>query len=171
MRKRSTAIVTSAFFAAGPGVVAGAIPWRLTRWKVRRRVPGGVPVRVAGAMLLGAGSVVLAHAFMRFVVEGFGTPLPVAPPKELVIGGPYRHVRNPMYVAVEAAIVGQALLLGQPVLLLYAAGTALPVVAFVRLYEEPTLLRTFGERYEEYRRNVPGWWPKLRPWSPEHERL
>jgi protein-S-isoprenylcysteine O-methyltransferase Ste14 len=88
----------------------------------------------------------------------------VAPPERLVVGGAYRHVRNPMYVALEGAILGQALLLGRPVLLLYAAATAVPFVTFVRLYEEPKLLRLFGEDYEEYRRNVPGWFPRLRPW-------
>ena len=63
----------------------------------------------------------LLHAFARFVVEGIGTPAPVAPPEQLVVGGLYRHVRNPMYVAVAATIVGQAALLGRPALLLYAA--------------------------------------------------
>ena len=67
---------------------------------------------------------------MRFVVEGLGTPAPVAAPDRLVVGGPYRYVRNPMYVAVLAVIVGQALLLGQPVLLLYAATIWLMVASF-----------------------------------------
>jgi protein-S-isoprenylcysteine O-methyltransferase Ste14 len=99
-------------------------------------------------------------------VEGLGTPAPVAAPERLVVGGVYRFVRNPMYVAVLAAIVGQALLLGRLVLLLYAAGTWVAVAAFVRYYEEPTLTRRFGEDYEAYRRAVPAWWPRLRPWDP-----
>ncbi len=89
----------------------------------------------------------------------------VAPPRHLVTGGLYRYVRNPMYLALEAAIVGQAALLSQPVLWVYAAGVAVLVVAFVRGYEEPTLARTFGADYEEYRRNVPAWWPRLHPWQ------
>ena len=108
--------------------------------------------------------IVLLHAFLRFVVEGFGTPAPVAPPQQLVVGGLYRYVRNPMYLAVTAAIVGQALALGRLVLLPYAAGFVVAAYAFVRLYEEPTLHRQFGEQYEEYRRSVPGWWPRRRPW-------
>jgi protein-S-isoprenylcysteine O-methyltransferase Ste14 len=119
---------------------------------------------VAGAVLLSGGAVVLTKAFVRFVVEGSGTPAPVAPTEHLVVGGLYRHVRNPMYLALEAAIVGQALLLGQPVLLLYGAAAAVPMVAFVRGYEEPTLRRTFGAEYEEYQRHVPRWHPRLRPW-------
>jgi protein-S-isoprenylcysteine O-methyltransferase Ste14 len=97
-------------------------------------------------------------------VEGVGTPAPVAPTERLVAGGLYRHVRNPMYLAVGAAIVGQALLLGQPVLLVYAAAFAVTVAAFVRWYEEPALRRRFGEEYEAYLRAVPAWRPRLRPW-------
>jgi protein-S-isoprenylcysteine O-methyltransferase Ste14 len=82
----------------------------------------------------------------------------------VVVGGVYRYVRNPMYVAALAAIVGQAFLLGRLVLLLYAAGVWLVVAAFVRFYEEPTLTRRrFGADYEAYRRAVPAWWPRLRP--------
>ena len=163
-RKSWAAVVTSVFFAVGPGVVAGVIPWRLTRWQVRRPVPGGLPVRVVGGLLVAGGAVGMANSFVRFVVEGVGTPLPVAPTRHLVVGGVYRHVRNPMYLAGEAAIVGQALVLGQPVLLLYGMSLAVPVVAFVRSYEEPTMLKTFGAEYDDYRRNVPAWWPRLRPW-------
>ncbi|MGH4022946.1 MAG: methyltransferase family protein [Pseudonocardiaceae bacterium] len=162
-RKRRAAVGT-AFMAAGPAVVAGVVPWLLTRWKVRRPVPGGAPARAAGAVLVGSAAVALTHSFVRFVVEGLGTPAPMAPTEHLVVGGLYRHVRNPMYVALESAIVGQALLLGQPKLLIYGAAGAIPVVTFVRCYEEPTLARTFGAEYEQYRRNVPRWLPRLRPW-------
>ncbi len=99
-------------------------------------------------------------------MEGIGTPAPVAPPQLLVVGGIYRHVRNPMYVAVLAAILGQALLLGQLVLLGYAAAMWLVFAAFVRFYEEPTLAESFGADYDAYRRAVPAWLPRLRPWRP-----
>jgi protein-S-isoprenylcysteine O-methyltransferase Ste14 len=166
LQKKLAAIGALVFFLAGPGVVAGVIPWRLTRWRARRPAPGGVPARAAGAVLVGGGALVLSRAFARFVVEGVGTPLPIAAPQHLVVGGVYRHVRNPMYLALGATVLGQALLLGRPVLLLYAAGGAVPVVAFVRRYEEPTLLRRFGDEYEDYRRNVPRWRPRLRAWLP-----
>jgi protein-S-isoprenylcysteine O-methyltransferase Ste14 len=116
--------------------------------------------------MLVAGLKVLVPALVRFVVEGFGTPAPVAAPDRLVAGGLYRYVRNPMYVAVLTAIVGQALLLGQLGLLLYAAALWLIVAAFVRCYEEPTLARRFGADYEAYRRAAPAWWPRLRPLKP-----
>ncbi len=133
---------------------------------MREPLPYWMPMRVIGGVLLLAGVIVLVGAFVRFVVEGFGTPAPVAAPERLVVGGVYRYVRNPMYVAVVAAIVGQALLLGQLALLLYAAALWLISAAFVRWYEEPTLTRRFGADYEAYRRAVPAWWPRLRPWKP-----
>jgi hypothetical protein len=101
-----------------------------------------------------------------FLVEGFGTPAPIAAPERLVVGGVYRYVRNPMYVAILAVIIGQALLLGQLGLLLYAAAIWLIAAAFVRWYEEPTLTRRFGAGYEAYRRAVPAWWPACVPGKP-----
>jgi len=156
-----SALGSGLFLVVAPGVVAGLIPWWLTGWEAGTTWP---PLQLLGALLLGAGVIVLVDAFVRFVVEGIGTPAPIAPTQRLVVGGLYRHVRNPMYLAVGATIVGQALLLGRPILLLYAAAFAVVVVAFVRGYEEPTLARQFGAEYEDYRRAVPGWWPRLRPW-------
>jgi protein-S-isoprenylcysteine O-methyltransferase Ste14 len=150
-----------AFLFVAPGVVAGLVPWLLTGWE-SRSFPS-LPVRVLGAFLLIAGIAVLLHAFARFVVEGVGTPAPVAPTEQLVVGGLYGYVRNPMYLAVAAAIVGQALLLGRFELLLYATVFLVVVVAFVRAYEEPTLARRYGEEYEAYRKGVPGWLPRRRP--------
>jgi protein-S-isoprenylcysteine O-methyltransferase Ste14 len=103
------------------------------------------------------------------VVEGFGTPAPVAPTANLVVGGLYRYVRNPMYLAVSATILGQALLLWRAALLVYAAVIVAAFVLFVLGYEQPTLSEQFGASYEAYRRAVPGWWPRLRPWHPERD--
>jgi protein-S-isoprenylcysteine O-methyltransferase Ste14 len=125
------------------------------------------PVRVLGGLMIGAGLAVLLRAFVRFVVEGSGTPAPVAPTERLVVGGAYRYVRNPMYLAVAALIFGQAFLLGQAGLLLYAAAFCVTVAAFVHGYEEPVLSRRFGAQYEAYRRAVPAWRPRRKPWEPE----
>ena len=144
-----------------PCVVAGVVPWLITRWDTGRTA---VQLQLAGVVLVAGGTVVLVHAFVRFVVEGLGTPAPVAPTRRLVVGGLYRYVRNPMYVAVGATIVGQALVLGRYELVLYAAAFGAAVFGFVRGYEEPTLHRQFGDSYDEYRRNVPGWWPRRRAW-------
>jgi protein-S-isoprenylcysteine O-methyltransferase Ste14 len=165
VRKARAALGSLVFLVLAPGIVAGLVPWGLTDWRVREPLPYWAPLRVAGLILLACGVVVLLQAFWRFVVEGLGTPAPVAPPERLVVGGLYRYVRNPMYLAVAATIVGQALALGQPILLLYAAAFGLAVVAFVHWYEEPRLRRQFGEQYETYRRAVPAWWPRRHPWN------
>lgn len=151
------------FLVVAPGVVAGLVPWLLTGWQAADSRP--LWLVALGIVLVAAGVATLLEAFIRFVLEGMGTPAPVAPTEQLVVGGLYRYVRNPMYVAVGAIIVGQALLLGRLVLLAYAAAFGVVVWAFVRWYEEPTLRRRFGDEYEAYRRAVPGWWPRRKPWS------
>ena len=164
-RMVGAAVGSAVFFALAPGIVAGLLPWSVTRWRVAD--PPSWPVRTLGLALLVVGGLVLISAFARFVTEGLGTPAPVAPTERLVVGGLYRYVRNPMYLAVLASIAGQALILGRVALLAYGAVVAVAFVVFVRLYEEPTLRATFGDAYEAYRRAVPGWWPRLRPWTPD----
>jgi len=161
MRKATAAAGSAVFLVIAPGVVAGLIPWWLTGWRMGAAYP--VPVRVTGAVLTGAGAAVLLGAFAQFAVQGRGTPAPPAPTEQLVVRGLYRYVRNPMYLAVLAVITGQAILLGRPVLLGYAAVVAAAFVAFVYGYEQPTLARRYGAQYEAYRQDVPGWWPRLRP--------
>jgi len=152
------------FLVVAPGVVAGLIPYLLTGWE--RDGDVGALATVAGWLLVAGGLAALLPSFARFALQGLGTPAPVAPTEHLVVTGLYRHVRNPMYLAVGSLIVGQALILGRSGLLLYAALFAATVFAFVRGYEEPALTEQFGAEYEAYRRAVPGWWPRLRPYRP-----
>jgi protein-S-isoprenylcysteine O-methyltransferase Ste14 len=163
--KRGAATAGSAlFFALAPGTVAGLLPWALTGWRVGTALPW--PVRLLGTLPIVVGLLVIVPAFVRFVVEGMGTPAPAAQTDRLVIGGPYRIVRNPMYVAVILTIAGQALLLGRWELVLYWAVATIAMVGFVKGYEEPHLRRRYGSEYEAYRRAVPGWWPRLRASRP-----
>jgi protein-S-isoprenylcysteine O-methyltransferase Ste14 len=166
VRRSVAAAGSAAFFALAPGIVAGVLPWWLTRWRPGAELAYWLPVRLLGILILLAGAAFLVQAFARFVVEGFGTPAPIAPPTHLVVGGVYRYVRNPMYLAVIATILGQALLLWRPVLLGYAALVTAAMVAFVLGYEQPTLTDKFGDEYTAYRRAVPGWRPRLTPWRP-----
>jgi len=163
MRRSSAAAGASLFFALAPGVVAGVVPWLITGWDAQ---PAWLVVRIAGGVLTAVCTLVLVDAFMRFVMEGAGTPAPVAPPERLVVGGLFRYVRNPMYLAVVGAILGQALLLGRPVLAVYGAVVGLIMAAFVRWYEEPALSDQFGAEYDAYRAAVRPWWPRRRPWRP-----
>ena len=166
MRKGLAAIGSLIFFVVAPGFVAGVVPWWLTRWQLADPLAPWLPFRALGVLLIACGTAVLLHAFARFVTEGIGTPAPVAPPRHLVIGGLYRHVRNPMYLAVLAIIVGQSLALGQLKLLFYAGAVFALFAAFVHGYEEPALRRRFGPEYELYCREVPAWLPRLRRGRP-----
>jgi protein-S-isoprenylcysteine O-methyltransferase Ste14 len=167
LRRAAAAAGSAAFFVVAPGVVVGLVPWALTDgWDPD---DPWAPLVVLGVVLLAAGLLVLVQAFVRFVVEGVGTPAPVAPTAHLVVGGLYRHVRNPMYLALGAIVTGQALILGRPALLLYAAAVLAVTSTFVRVYEEPVLQEQFGAEYDAYRRAVPGWWPRLRAWRPDRQ--
>lgn len=158
-------IGTVVFLFLAPGIIAGLIPWFLSGW--RRYDWGGaawivVPI---GWMAITVGVAFLLHAFALFALHR-GTPAPVAPTDTLVVTGAYRFVRNPMYLSVLVIILGQALLFGSWALVIYAVVVLAAVVAFVKGYEEPTLTCTYGEHYLNYRRNVPGWLPRLTPWRP-----
>jgi protein-S-isoprenylcysteine O-methyltransferase Ste14 len=159
---RFPALGSALFFLLAPGVVAGLVPWAVTGWEAVEPMP--TSLRVLGGILIAAGLPVLVHAFVSFVREGRGTPAPVAPTAHLVVGGLYRWVRNPMYVAVASVIAGQALVFGSAGLVVYLALFCVAVMAFVHGYEEPVLRARFAEEYEAYQRAVPAWRPRLRPW-------
>jgi protein-S-isoprenylcysteine O-methyltransferase Ste14 len=157
---RAAAIGSAIFFLLGPGLEAGVGPWLLTSgFEVRDEWPPAV--RVLGVALIAGGLAVVVAAFVRFVADGAGTPSPVAPTERLVVRGAYRFVRNPMYVATAAIIVGEGLVLGQPILLAGASVYVAVMAALVRLREEPLLRERFGAPYDDYRRAVPGWIPRL----------
>ncbi|KQV09516.1 isoprenylcysteine carboxyl methyltransferase [Devosia sp. Root105] len=158
---------TVIFLFVAPGIVAGLIPYWISGWQVGPALGGIEPLRWLGVLVLLLGAVLLAETFARFALVGRGTPAPVYPTETLVVTGSYRFVRNPMYVAVVALILGQGLLFGSLAVLAYGAAIWLIVHLFVIGYEEPTLARSFGAQYERYRANVRRWIPRLTPWNPE----
>ena len=163
MRRPAAALGSAAFFLAAPCMVAGLVPWLITGWKMPAPESAFVVARVAAGVSLSVVAVLLlVRNFIRFVTEGRGTPSPTAPPERLVVGGDYRLVRNPMYVAVVAVLLGQALIFGSAALLIYAVLVWAVMAAFVRYYEEPRLRRRYGNDYEDYRRGVPAWIPLSR---------
>ena len=160
MKQSTAAVGSAAFFVVAPGTVVGLIPWLITRWEI-----SSPPWQIAvGAALIIAGLIPLALAFVEFA-KARGTPMPLAPTEHLVVTGFNRYVRNPMYVGLLVAILGQALLFGSVGLIIYAAVVWIATASFVRWYEEPTLSRRYGSDYETYRRNVPAWIPRLQPWN------
>ena len=156
------ALGSLAFLVLAPGVVAGLIPSLITGWQPLPPGHGLGALRWTSLILIAAGLAVVLEAFARFAWEGLGTPAPIAPTRTLVVSGFYRFVRNPMYLAVTALIVGQAVLFASWAVALYGVVVAAAFSAFVRLYEEPTLRETYGEAYVAYCAATPRWIPRYR---------
>src|SRR5262245_57730410 len=155
MTRANALLGSAAFLILAPGIAAGLVPWWISRWEVRPALFGTAVAPAAGVLLTGLGLAVLLESFARFALQGIGTPAPVLPTRRLVVTGSYRHVRNPMYLAVTAIIMGEGLMLGHVSLLIYAVCIWVAFHIFVLTYEEPTLRRTFPEDYEAFFRNVP----------------
>ena len=153
------AVKTLVFLILVPGTVSVWLPYRLLQAGGRFDVGG---LRLAGIAPIGVGLVILLWSFWDFTYAGRGTPLPLDPPKLLVARGPYRLVRNPMYVGVELILLGESLLFESAILVIYALAAGALFHLFVVLYEERTLRRKFGNQYAEYCRAVPRWLPRFR---------
>jgi len=150
---------TILFTIVVPGTVAILIPRWLLGGFFR---PEDAPLTWLGGVLFLCGAAIYLRCAWEFAVRGLGTPAPIAPTKYLVTTALHQYVRNPMYLGVALAILGEAALFRSVHLVVYAGSMLLIAHLFVLLYEEPTLARRFGESYEEYRRTVPRWIPKLK---------
>jgi len=155
-----------------PGTVTGAVPvWILAAngtnigWGMLRAA-GALPV-LAGAALIAIGVGLMVRTISLFVTVGRGTLAPWDPTSHLVVRGPYRHVRNPMISGVLFILAGESALFGSvPLLLWFGCFFAVNAI-YMPLVEEPGLVRRFGDEYLAYRRAVPRWIPRLRPWTPD----
>jgi protein-S-isoprenylcysteine O-methyltransferase Ste14 len=162
MQRSTAGIASAAFFVVAPGTVVGLVPLLITRWEI---TGSGLPWRLLqaiGVVLIVAGLIPPVHAFVQFVKAG-GTPMPIAPTQRLVVTGFNRYVRNPMYLGLIVVMLGQALLFGSLALVLWAAAFWIITASFVRWYEEPTLVDEYDGEYEEYRRHVHAWLPRVHP--------
>jgi protein-S-isoprenylcysteine O-methyltransferase Ste14 len=157
--------VSIVWFVVAAGLGAVWVPWLITGWHVGYTSPIGAVAQLVGVALILVGLVPAVRTFVEFARAG-GTPVPGALTEHLVVSGFNRYVRNPIYLGTLIVIVGEAVLLGQASLLVYAAMVWLVAAGFVRLYEEPTLSSRFGPDYEAYRRAVPAWRPRVHPWNP-----
>jgi len=153
--------VRSLFWAAVfPGTFAGYVPWRY--FGVREVRPDlGDPADLAGLAVVAVGVVLLSICIFEFARSGLGTLSVVDPPRQLVVRGLYRYVRNPMYLSVATIVLGELLLTRSPPLLTYGAIAFGAINLFVLGYEEPHLRRRFGPAYEAYTREVGRWLPRL----------
>lgn len=142
-----------------PGLFAGYVPLRFFGL-ARVHVSLTNPVHLLGLLAIGVGAGLLLTCIWEFAASGRGTLSPVDPPRELVVRGLYRYVRNPMYLSVTMIVLGEVLLTGSRLLLVYWAVWFVAVNLFVIGYEEPTLRRRFGESYERYKRDVGRWLPR-----------
>ena len=170
MPRKALAIAGSAvFLVIAPGFIAGLVPHWISHWRVEPPFFGMRLFRLTGGLLVALGAIGLLDSFVRFALQGVGTPAPVFPTRHLVVTGLYRYVRNPMYVAVTAAIAGQSLIFGNFVLLEYGAIVWLLFHLFVLAYEEPVLRATYGQEYISFCAAVPRWIPRLTPWGGPRE--
>jgi protein-S-isoprenylcysteine O-methyltransferase Ste14 len=152
------ALVYAALFVS---LVLVFLPARVLEWSGVARPPQIGVMQVAGGVLVVLGSVLTLGCVLTFARTGRGTPAPFDPPRRLVVRGPYRFVRNPMYLGAGAALAGAALFYRSPALLAYAALFFVATHLFVVGYEEPVLRRTFGAEYDAYCRRVRRWRPAL----------
>lgn len=152
------ALRTTVFAVLMPATVLLYVPSAILAGTGDRFDPTGW--RALGLVPLVVGVAVLLVCFAGFILEGRGTPAPYDPPRHLVTGALYRRVRNPMYVGVTTALVGEAAVFGSVALLAWAVVLWLIFHLFVVLYEEPGLRERFDGAYEDYLRRVPRWIPR-----------
>jgi protein-S-isoprenylcysteine O-methyltransferase Ste14 len=160
---RRSVLVSLLFIVfGGPGFVLVYIPYWLTRF----HIPASEPEWqiVLAATLIAAGAAPAFESMRRFVIVGRGTLVPAVPTERLVVSGFYRHVRNPMYTGLLVVLLGEAILFESRGLVIYIAAIWLVTHLFVCFYEEPTLTRRYGVEYLRFKKHVPRWIPRLRPW-------
>jgi protein-S-isoprenylcysteine O-methyltransferase Ste14 len=155
-----TAIKTILFMLLIPGLLLGAMPIWLMKTDTALFSFG--ILRWLAVPFWAAGTAVMVWCAWAFTVRGHGTPSPTDPPKELVVSGLYRYVRNPIYVGVIIFLLGFVFWHPTRAILLMPAIVAVSSHLFVIFYEEPHLRKAFGSAYEEYCRSVPRWIPRGR---------
>jgi len=158
--ENSTLALRSLFFTiVVPGTVAVVIPYLIVSGQGARISGPWNPLQFLSLVPILVGAAILVRCIWDFAAKGRGTLAPIDPPKELVVQGLYRYVRNPMYVGVFVILLGQTAFFRSVALLRYTALWLIVVHLFVVLYEEPSLRRRFGSSYERYCRSVHRWLP------------
>jgi protein-S-isoprenylcysteine O-methyltransferase Ste14 len=156
-----TAIKTLIWSVFVPGTVTLVVPYLLLSSRANYLDFEFSYLRLLGFLPIVAGVVLYVWCAWDFTFTGKGTPAPFDPPKELVVKGPYRYVRNPMYVFVGLALAGEAIVFKSMRVLIFAVAALGFLHVWVLVYEEPTLRRKFGEAYKHYCRRVSRWLPRV----------
>ncbi|HEY3056392.1 MAG TPA: isoprenylcysteine carboxylmethyltransferase family protein [Thermoanaerobaculia bacterium] len=159
-------------FALLRSAVVGTLFVSIWTWFVPRWIAGGKlnpEVNLPAIVLMSIGGLIVLRCVFDFAWRGLGTPAPFDPPRNLVVTGLYRWVRNPMYVGMGIFLIGEALLLPsiRQEMLIMVIILWVVVTLFIVVYEEPTLRRMFGDDYDRYCRNVRRWLPRLTPFDNE----
>ena len=159
-RRRLTPLGLLVFGSTIAIVVLGGL--QTDRWLGLPRLLPGIVGSVVGSVILAVGLLVCGRCVMRFM-RARGTPVPMNPPDELIVSGPYAWVRNPMLTGVFAALFGLGILLHSVGLaLIWTPSYALIHLAELKWVEEPELERRFGAEYVAYRARVPMFIPRVR---------
>ncbi len=153
----SLALRNLLFTIVVPGAGAVWFPWQILSGHGRT-----VALAWPAVTVIAAGAALYAWCVWTFAATGRGTPGPWDAPRHVVATGPYRWVRNPIYIGALLVVLGEAWLFSSLSLLVYAGAIAVLFHLFVLFYEERTLRRRFGPAYAEYARTVPRWLPRLR---------
>lgn len=155
-------IRAAAYASVFIGLLLIYVPAQFLSWSGIER-PADIDVQQVAGMVIGtAGGIIALWCVFTFVFVGRGTPAPFDPPRKLVINGPYRFVRNPMYLGAGLALAGASLFYGSIPLLGYTCLFLLATHLMVVFYEEPVLKQTFGQEYEYYCKRIKRWWPVFR---------
>ena len=155
-RTLSLVVRNVVFTIVVPGLGGVWVPW----WILTRDGHTPVPAAWEAVPVIAAGAALYVWCVWNFAAAGRGTPGLWDAPRQVVASGPYRWVRNPIYIAALLIVLGEAWLFLSPPLLAYAGAMAVFFHLFVTGYEERVLGRRFGRSYLEYRRTVPRWIPR-----------
>jgi protein-S-isoprenylcysteine O-methyltransferase Ste14 len=145
------------FVIIGPGSIVVYIPCFLISYFGLIEFSKIETVQLSGIILFLVGVAIALWCFYNFIFSGKGTPVPIDPPKNLVVCGLYRYMRNPMYLGILLILAGEALFFESYVMCIYAACLFCLFQAFIIGFEEPSLKAKFGKEYEEYCQSVPRW--------------
>ena len=159
-------------FLVAPVTMTIVVPASIVNWPHVHMPDLGSPLIVGlayvGGLLIACGLGLLIWTVLLFDREGKGTlgvGKVMGEPVDLVVQGPYRHVRNPMITGVLCILLGEAAVLASGWLLLWFAIFFVCIASFIRLWEEPHLAQRYGSAYLDYRGNVPRWIPRISAWT------